>query len=289
VSSRSDPKVTPVRPGVLRNFLRTGVEPTGFQRVVLGSVLFVVLIGAYVTVSYYRHVENPDDQVMPTVRQLVDGARRAAFEPDRNGELRLWVDTAASARRFGIALAILFLAVPLGVAMGTFPYVEALAYRFLVFFDKIPALSVLPILFIAFGLDELSKIALIVIGVFPTIALDAHLRAKGVPYERIIKAKTLGASEPEIAVRVVFPAVLPYVMDTIRLNLKAIMLLLIAGESLAATVGLGYRIFVVRRYLAMDIIIPYVVWMTALLFAADWIMRAAVERPRRFQWVKNAA
>src|SRR5689334_13406364 len=250
---------------MLRNFLRSGAQPTGLQRLVLGSALFVLLVLAYAFASYSRHLDNPQDQVMPTAMQLADGARRAAFEPDRDGKLRLWVDTGASVRRFGIALAILFLAVPLGVAMGTFPYVEALVYRFLVFFDKIPALSVLPILFIAFGLDEMSKIALIVIGVFPTIALDAHLRAKGVPHERIIKAKTLGASEPEIAVRVVFPAVLPYVIDTMRLNLKSIMLLLIAGESLAATVGLGYRIFVVRRYLAMDIIIPCVIWMTALL------------------------
>jgi NitT/TauT family transport system permease protein len=279
--------VTPGREGWLRNFFRSSAKPTALERLVLGSVLFVLLVAVYGVASYSRHLENPEDQVMPGLRQLVDGARRAAFEPDREGKLRLWADTGASVRRFGLSLAILFLAVPLGVAMGTFPYVEALVYRFLVFFDKIPALSVLPILFIAFGLDELSKIALIVIGVFPTIALDAHLRAKGVPHERIIKAKTLGASEPEIAVRVVFPAVLPYVMDTIRLNLKAIMLLLIAGESLAATVGLGYRIFVVRRYLAMDIIIPYVVWMTALLFVADWVLRMAVERPRRFQWVKN--
>jgi NitT/TauT family transport system permease protein len=280
--------VTPASNAILRNFFRSGAEPTRAQRILLGSVLFVVLCGAYVVASYYRHLDNPEDQVMPSIGQLANGLRRTAIVPDRDGELRLWADTAASARRFAISLAILFLAVPLGVAMGTFPYVEVLLYRFLVFFDKIPALSVLPILFIMFGLDEFSKIALIVVGVFPTIALDAYLRAKCVPRERIIKAKTLGASEPEIAVRVVFPAVLPYVIDTIRLNLKAIMLLLIAGESLAATVGLGYRIFVVRRYLAMDIIIPYVIWMTGLLFAADWVLRLAVERPRRFQWVKNS-
>jgi NitT/TauT family transport system permease protein len=272
---------------MLRGFLRSDVEPSRGERLVLGSALFVCLAAIYFVASYYRHVENPADQVMPSLTQLVDGVRRVAFEPDRDGELRLWVDTAASARRFGLSLAIIFLAVPVGVAMGTFPYVEALLYRFLVFFDNIPALSILPILFIVFGLDEFSKIALIVIGVFPTIALDAHLRAKGVPRERIMKAKTLGASEPEIAVRVVFPAVLPPMLDAIRLNLKAVMLLLIAGESLAATVGLGYRIFVVRRYLAMDIIIPYVLWMTALLFVADWFLRAIVERPRRFQWVKN--
>jgi NitT/TauT family transport system permease protein len=279
--------VTPPSDGIFRNFLRSGAEPTRAQRLLLGSLLFLALGGVYVVASYYRHLDNPEDQVMPSIGQLADGFRRTAIVPDRDGELRLWTDTAASARRFGLSLVILFFAIPLGVAMGTFPYVEALLYRFLVFFDKIPALSILPILFIVFGLDEVSKIALIVVGVFPTIALDAYLRAKCVPRERIIKAKTLGASEPEIAVRVVFPAVLPYLLDTIRLNLKSIMLLLIAGESLAATVGLGYRIFVVRRYLAMDIIIPYVIWMTGLLFAADWVLRLAVERPRRFQWVKN--
>jgi NitT/TauT family transport system permease protein len=275
------------RDGMLRGFFRSDAEPTSLQRLLLGSMLFVLLAAAYFVASYYRHLDNPADQVMPGLTQLLDGVRRVAAEPDRDGELRLWVDTAASARRFGLSIAIIFLAVPLGVAMGTFPYVEALVYRFLVFFDKIPALSILPILFIIFGLEEFSKIALIVIGVFPTVALDAHLRAKAVPRERIMKAQTLGASEPEIALRVVFPAVLPSMLDTIRLNLKAVMLLLIAGESLAATVGLGYRIFVVRRYLAMDIIIPYVLWMTALLFAADWVLRMVVERPRRFQWVKN--
>ena len=65
-------------------------------------------------------------------------------------------------------------------------------------------------------------------------------------------------------------------LDTIRLNLKAAMLLLIAGESLAATVGLGYRIFVVRRYVAMDIIIPYVLWMTVLLFLTNWCIQWVV-------------
>jgi len=278
--------VTPRRGGVLRNLLRTGVEPTWAERWLLASFFFVLLGASYFIASAHRHRENPADQVMPSFAQLVDGAKRSAFERDRDGELRLWVDTLASARRFAVSVAIVFLAVPLGVLMGTFPYVEALFERFLVFFDKIPALSVLPILFIVFGLDELSKIALIVLGVFPTVALDAYLRAKATPRERIIKAKTLGASELEVAARVVFPSVFPYTLDTIRLNLKSIMLLLIAGESLAATVGLGYRIFVVRRYLAMDIIIPYVVWMTLLLFAADWALRTVVEHPRRFQWVK---
>jgi NitT/TauT family transport system permease protein len=250
---------------------------------VLSILLFVLLIAAYLVGSHYRHLENPQDKVMPTVSELLDGLKRSAFVPDRNGDLRLWVDTFASARRFGIAIGIVFLAIPLGVGMGLFPYVNAVFHRFLVFFDKLPALSVLPILFIVFGLGELSKIALIVIGVFPTVALDAYLRARAIPREQIHKAQTLGASEHEIAYRIVMPQIFPKMLDTIRLNLKAAMLLLIAGESLAATVGLGYRIFVVRRYVAMDIIIPYVLWMTALLFLTDWFIQWVIRR--RYVWV----
>jgi NitT/TauT family transport system permease protein len=268
---------------IVSHFFRTDAQPSVATQCLLSGLLFVLLLTAYLVGSYYRHLENPQDQVMPTPSEMLDGFRRSAFEPDRNGDLRLWVDTLASARRFGIALGVVALAIPLGVGMGLFPYVEALFYRFLVFFDKIPALSVLPILFIIFGLDELSKIALIVIGVFPTIALDAHLRAKSIPREQIHKAQTLGASEHEIAYRIVLPQIFPKMLDTIRLNLKAAMLLLIAGESLAATVGLGYRIFVVRRYVAMDIIIPYVLWMTGLLFFTDWFIQWIIRR--RYVWL----
>ncbi len=55
---------------------------------------------------------------MPTPSQMLDGVKRSAFERDRNGDLRLWLDTFASACRFGIALGVIFLAIPLGVGMG---------------------------------------------------------------------------------------------------------------------------------------------------------------------------
>jgi NitT/TauT family transport system permease protein len=267
----------------MKHFFRTDAQPGATTGFLLSICLFVLLLVGYLVGSYYRHLENPQDSVMPSVSQMLDGIKRSAFERDRNGDLRLWVDTFASASRFVTALAVVFLAIPLGVGMGLFPYVEALFYRFLVFFDKLPALSVLPILFIVFGLNELSKIALIVLGVFPTVALDAHLRARAIPPEQIHKAHTLGASGHEIAYRIVLPQIFPRMLDTIRLNLKAAMLLLIAGESLAATVGLGYRIFVVRRYVAMDIIIPYVLWMTLLLFLTDWCIQWVIRT--RYVWL----
>ena len=136
-----------------------------------------------------------------------------------------------------------------------------------------PVVALLPILMIVFGLGEVSKIAFIVITVAPTIILDTHLRAKAVPREQIIKGMTLGASDWEIAFRIVLPQIFPKILDTIRLNFKPAILALLVGEALAATAGLGYRVFVVRRYVAMDIIIPYLIWMSLLVFTLDWAVR----------------
>lgn len=251
---------------------------------VLSILLFAICIAAYSITAFVRHRENPKDRVVPTLSEMADGFKRAAFEKDRDEEFRLLVDTVASLRRFLISLALLSFAVILGLLMGVFPYIELIFLRFMTFFDKIPALAVLPILFITFGLGEVSKIALILIGVFPTIALDTFLRAKAVPREQITKGLSLGASQFEIAFRVVCPQVFPMVLNTIRLNFKAMILFLIAGESLAATVGLGYRIFVVRRYIAMDIIIPYVIWMSLLAFLADFLVRLWIKK--RYKWAE---
>jgi NitT/TauT family transport system permease protein len=56
----------------------------------------------------------------------------------------------------------------------------------------------------------------------------------------------------------------------------------IAGEFIAASEGLGYRVFVVKRYVAMDIIIPYVIWATILVFALDLFFQFLESR---YRWV----
>jgi NitT/TauT family transport system permease protein len=193
--------------------------------------------------------------------------------PQRFFASMLWKDTKATSRRFFYSLLLLIPAVILGLHMGLFPYVGVFFSRFVLFFDKIVALSLLPILFIAFGIDELSKIMLIVIGVTPTIILDTCNLTRSVPREQIVKAFTLGASDFDVAYRVVLRQITPRVLNSIRLNLKAVMLFLFAGEMIASTDGLAYRIALLRRHMGMDVIIPYVLWVALLLFLVDLAMR----------------
>jgi NitT/TauT family transport system permease protein len=113
---------------------------------------------------------------------------------------------------------------------------------------------------------------LIVIGVTPTIILDTFNLTKSVPREQIVKGFTLGASDFSITYRIVFKQIWPRVLNSIRLNLKAVMLFLFAGEMIASTDGLAYRIALLRRHMGMDTIIPYVLWVALLLFLVDFAM-----------------
>src|SRR5206468_12877134 len=92
------------------------------------------------------------------------------------------------------------------------------------------------------------------------------------PREQIIKAQTLGASSWQIMIRVALPQAMPRLLHAMRLSLGPAWVFLISAEAIASDVGLGYRIFLVRRYLAMDVIIPYVAWISLLAVAMDWAL-----------------
>lgn len=263
-------------------FFRIDAKPSGAAGFLLSMLLFLIVIGIYGYASHQRHLAEPGDKILPIASKLWEGIKSVAWEKDREDEVRLWVDTWASGKRLFSAYAIIFLAVPFGVMLGVFPYQRKTFALFFTALHKVPALSVLPILFILLGIGEISKITLIVLGIFPGVLLDAFRRSQEIPQEQIYKAKTLGATDLEVAFRVIFPQVFPRALDTIRLSFGPAVLMLIAAEAIAAESGLGYRIFVVRRYMAMDIIIPYVIWMTILLFLLDLAVQAWI---KRFRWL----
>jgi len=137
----------------------------------------------------------------------------------------------------------------------------------------IPPVAILPVLFIIFGLGETSKIVLIVIGITPFLVRDLAAFIAALPTEQIIKAQTLGAGTWLLTIRVALPQMLPRLIDGLRLSLGPAWVFLISAEAIASDIGLGYRIFLVRRYLSMDIILPYVAWIALLAILIDWALR----------------
>lgn len=250
-------------------------HPGRAARVLLGILPFALLVVSYIIASHYRLELNPNDKLLPSFGKMADAMQRMAFEPSkRTGEYLFWKDTASSLTRLleGIGIAAL-IGLLFGISTGAIPAMRAFFAPFMSVLSMIPPMAVLPILFIVFGLGELSKVMLIVIGISPIIMRDLYQRTMELPHEEIIKAQTLGASSWQMILRVIVPQIMPRLLDSVRLTLGTAWLFLIGAEAVASEDGLGYRIFLVRRYLAMDVILPYVAWITMLAYTMDFSLK----------------
>jgi NitT/TauT family transport system permease protein len=251
-------------------FFDSTAQPGGTSSRVLRFFPFLLLIGYYAYICITRHMDNPADKVFPTLTQIWDALVQVSTHPDRTGKIWLWTDLAATSERFGLSLAFVSTGVIFGLLMGLFPYVEALLLRFFIALDKVVALSLLPLVMVMFGIGLQFHVGIVVLAVLPTVVLTAYGETKAYPEQLKTKARTLGASNWELAFRVVLPGIWPKVLDVgLRLNFKSLASMVIAAEMIVANEGLGYRIAAVRRFMTMDVVIVYVVILTGLLFLLD--------------------
>jgi NitT/TauT family transport system permease protein len=260
------------------------IVPKQRSGLVLGFLPLALIAAVYLVASAERRAVNPDDKLLPPVTEMAETVRRLATEPDRRTEeIVLWTDTAASLERLALGLGFsAFTGLVFGLGIGILPMARAALSPLVTVICMIPPMAVLPVLFIVFGLGELSKVVLIVFGVTPFLIRDMALAVANIPREQLIKAQSLGASTWQVALRVVLPQIMPRLIADVRLSLGPAFLFLISAEAIAADAGLGYRIFLMRRYLAMDVILPYVAWITLLSCAMDYALARLARRS--FPW-----
>ena len=245
---------------------------------------FLIVLSVYAYNSHVRHIENPMDKILPNVEQVTVAIKEYAFEKDtRTGENLFIKDTVTSLKRIGVGMLLSTLvSLFLGLNMGLFRGLASLMNPFVTAISMIPPLAVLPIILIGFGVGEIAKVFLIFFGTVVLMTRSIYLAVKDIPEEQIIKARTLGATQWQVVYQVIMPQVLPKLVDNIRLAFGSAWIFLIAAEAIAANSGLGYRIFLKRRYLAMDLIIPLTIWISVLGIFIDAFFAKLVEK--KFPW-----
>lgn len=254
----------------------------------LGAAPLVVLAITYIIAAAARHAANPADKILPLPGAMAEAMALLLFQADPlSGEYLFWADTAASLWRLSVGLGIATTSTLLvGLVLGSLPPVKATFGPLVTAIAVVPPIALLPILFIVFGLGETAKVALIVVGVTPFMIRDVAGHVAALPREQVIKALTLGANSWGVMLRVALPQAMPRLITALRLSLGPAWVFLISAEAIAADVGLGYRIFLVRRYLAMDVILPYVAWIAVLAVVMDFVL--AQSSRRLFGWAHTA-
>lgn len=240
----------------------------------LGFTPLAVVAVVYAAASSARQAANAQDKILPTLGEMWEAVERMAFTVDPvRGVIPMVADTGASLERLLLGLAIATgITLVAGLLVGLLPIIRAGFGPLIAAIAVVPPIAVLPILFIVMGLGEASKIALIVFGIAPFMIRDLAGHVAAIPEEQMVKAQSLGGSTWQIGLRVALPQAMPRLIQSLRLSLGPAWVFLISAEAIASDVGLGYRIFLVRRYLAMDVIIPYVIWISLLAVFMDLIL-----------------
>lgn len=151
----------------------------------------------------------------------------------------------------GFLIASLF-AVPLGILMGSFKVAEAAIEPIANFMRYIPVSALIPLLILWVGIDIEEKITVIFLGTFfQQLILIADV-SRGVSQDLLDVSYTLGADRRVVVRRVLIPATMPGVMDTLRVTLGWAWTYLVVAEIVAANKGLGYFILNSMRGLYTD-------------------------------------
>ncbi|MBN2021788.1 MAG: ABC transporter permease subunit [Pirellulales bacterium] len=239
-------------------------------RVILGIASVCLLLVAYGWLSHRQHRANPKDTTVPGLRQFVQGWGRLVHA-DAAGHVWIIEDARATYGRLlaglvcGVALATL-----VGMAMGCFAAAEAFFHPPLSLLAKIPPTAMLAVYFVLVGTEMKMYVAMISLGIFPTLAQAIHQAAKkDVSDHAICKAYTLGASHFEAIWNVVFRQILPRILENVRLQVGPAMVFLIAAEWAVSDVGFGYRLRIQSRLLNMNVVYTYLVILAATGFAMD--------------------
>jgi NitT/TauT family transport system permease protein len=186
--------------------------------------------------------------------------------------LRVWVAFLLSA----------VMAIPIGILMSSYRIVGAALEPIIDFIRYLPVPALVPLSIIWFGVGEETKIFLLWLGTFFQLVLlvaDDMLR---VPHEYVETALTLGAKPRQVLSDVAFRAMLPNLVDSLRITLGWCWTYLIIAEIVAAQSGIGFVIWTARRYMKTPEVMAGVIAIGIIGLVTDQLLRALHRRAFRY-------
>ena len=185
----------------------------------------------------------------------------------------LW---ASSQRILAGFLAGAMLGIPVGLVMGSFPLARKVLEPYTEFLRFIPAVAMITVAVIWFGIGEASKVFLIIYTTVFIVILNTAAGVSAIAPNKLRAAEALGASRAQIFVHVALPATVPYILTGMRLAMANSFTTIVAAELIAANEGLGKMLWDGRMFMLVDDIFVSLVTLGLLGFVVDRLFRWSI-------------
>jgi ABC-type nitrate/sulfonate/bicarbonate transport system permease component len=143
-------------------------------------------------------------------------------------------------------------AIAVGMLMAMFRPVRIFFDPLIAAIFPIPKVALMPLLLLAFGFGDASKIALVAIAVFFPVIVNTYAGAANIEKIYWDVARNYGASQTVLFTRVVFFGALPMIFAGLRIALAVSFIVLVAAEFVASKNGIGYLIWNSWELLQVD-------------------------------------
>jgi sulfonate transport system permease protein len=196
----------------------------------------------------------------------------AAWTLAASGEL--WTHVKVSAGRALTGLAIGGgLGLLLGLLTGSVRWAETLLDSTIQMVRNIPALALIPLVILWFGIDESAKLFLIAVSVFFPIYLNTFHGIRNVDPGLIEMGRTYGLNRWKLYTQIILPGALSSILVGLRFSLGLMWVILIVAETISAQAGIGYLTMNAREFLQTDIVLVGILLYALLGKLADFFAR----------------
>lgn len=166
-------------------------------------------------------------------------------------EKHVWISILRVLQGFGLAA---LLSIVLGTAIGLSSTLDRITDLAIQVLKPIPPLAWIPLAILWLGIDEPSKIFIILLGAFFPILINVITGIRNTNTKFVELAKILEVSRWKFIRQVVIPGALPAVMTGLRVGLACAWMCVVAAEMIAASSGVGYLIMDARQLSQTDVV-----------------------------------
>ncbi|MGN0642870.1 MAG: ABC transporter permease [Huintestinicola sp.] len=173
-------------------------------------------------------------------------------------------------------------AIPLGILVGVYSPIEAIFEPVMSFVRYLPVTAFIPLFILWIGIDETEKIAVIILGSFPQLLLMIAGDTRKVKHDLVEVSYTLGTNKVNVVWKIIFPAAMPYILESLRMVLGWAWTYVTVAEMIAASSGIGYMILQSQRMLSVGKIFVGILTIGVIGLIFDFIFKGLSKK--LFPW-----